>query len=152
MAERNDVELRWLAVDAKAMNLDHKPQDDFEKKAVQALISGQEEYELAEDDVYRHVGVITLSSECLRCRMPGRTSNKSRAGRACYRDSDCEEIGIPCERRASISCLYCRFSLGLQVILARWPLVGDALNSSLVAPERRLLIASAQAPVNYWHI
>lgn len=79
MAERNDVELRWLAVDAKAMNLDHKPQDDFEKKAVQALISGEEEYELAEDDVYRHVGVITLSSECLKCHMPGRTSNKSRA-------------------------------------------------------------------------
>lgn len=79
LAERDSVELRWLAVDAKAMNLDHKPRDEFEKQAVKSLGSGDEEYELAADGVYRHVGRITLSSDCLKCHMPGRTTNKSRS-------------------------------------------------------------------------
>jgi hypothetical protein len=78
MAERNGVELRWLAVDARAMNTDHKPRDGFEKDAVKALISGEDEYEQASDGVYRRVSAVTLHSECLKCHMPSRTSNKSR--------------------------------------------------------------------------
>lgn len=79
LAERDKVELRWLAVDAKAMNLDHKPRDHFERDAVKALVSGHDDYELAVGGVYRRVGRITLNSECLKCHMPGRTSNKSRS-------------------------------------------------------------------------
>jgi len=79
LAERNSIQLRWLVIDAKAMNTDHKPRDEFEKAAAQALGSGKEEYELVADGVYRRVGLITLSSECLKCHLPGRTSNKSRA-------------------------------------------------------------------------
>jgi Protein of unknown function (DUF3365) len=78
MAERNGVELHWLAVDTKAMNIDHKPRNEFEKEAVDVLVSGKEEHELAADGVYRHVGPITLGSECLKCHLPGRSSNKSR--------------------------------------------------------------------------
>jgi hypothetical protein len=79
LARRQNVGLRWLAVNAKPMNVDHTPKDDFEKRAVQALASGKEEYELAENGVYRHVGVITLASECLKCHLPNRTSTQDRA-------------------------------------------------------------------------
>jgi hypothetical protein len=78
LAERNDIELRWLAVEARAMNIDHNPRDEFETQAVKALRSGKDEYELAADGVYRHVGLITLGADCLKCHMSGRTSNKSR--------------------------------------------------------------------------
>ncbi|MDR3618893.1 MAG: DUF3365 domain-containing protein [Paludisphaera borealis] len=78
LAERDGVELHWLAVDTKAMNIDHAPRNEFEKEAVKVLVSGKEEYDLAGDGVYRRVGLITLGSECLECHLPGRTSNKSR--------------------------------------------------------------------------
>jgi hypothetical protein len=77
-AERDGVELHWLAVDTRAMNIDHKPRDEFEKEAVKVLVAGGEEHERAEDGVYRHVGVITLGADCLKCHSPARSSNKSR--------------------------------------------------------------------------
>lgn len=73
------VKLRWLAVNAQAMNDDHKPQGEFEQQAVEAIASGKEEFEAADDAVYRHVGTITLSSDCLKCHAPTRTNNKDRA-------------------------------------------------------------------------
>jgi hypothetical protein len=75
----HQVKLRWLAVNAQAMNIDHKPKDDFEKDAVKALASGKDEFELVENGVYRHVGAITLSAECLKCHVPNRTSLEDRA-------------------------------------------------------------------------
>ena len=39
----------------------------------------KDEYELSADGVYRYAGLITLRSECLKCHLPNRTSNKSRA-------------------------------------------------------------------------
>lgn len=79
LATRQQVELRWLAVNAQAMNVDHKPRTDFEHQAVRALAAGKEEFELVEEGVYRHVGVITLTSDCLKCHLPNRTSTKDRA-------------------------------------------------------------------------
>lgn len=76
---RRGVKLRWLAVNAQAMNDDHKPQGEFEQKAVEALTAGQDEYEEVKEGIYRHVGTITLSSDCLKCHAPTRTSNKDRA-------------------------------------------------------------------------
>ncbi|HEV7225275.1 MAG TPA: DUF3365 domain-containing protein [Pirellulales bacterium] len=78
LAARQKVELRWLVVDAEAMDVAHNPQNEFEKNAVKALGSGQDDYERAENGVYRHVGAITLSSECLKCHLPSRTSSKDR--------------------------------------------------------------------------
>ena len=72
------VELRWLAVNAEPMNVDHVAKSDFEKKAVQAIAAGQESYELAEGGVYRSVGAITLTSDCLKCHVPNRTSTRNR--------------------------------------------------------------------------
>lgn len=79
LSDRHKIRLRWLVVDAKPMNTDHKPRDEFEKEAAKAIESGKPEYEQVADGTYRHVGVIELGSECLKCHLPGRTSNKSRS-------------------------------------------------------------------------
>jgi len=79
LADRHKVELRWLAVTAPPMNVEHKPRDEFEKQAVAALAKGDAEFEQAADGVYRFAGAITLSSECLKCHLPNRTSTKDRA-------------------------------------------------------------------------
>lgn len=76
---RQQVELRWLAVNAEAMNADHKPRDDFEKQVVAAFTAGKDEHELIEDGRLRWAGMITLSSDCLKCHAPTRTNNKDRA-------------------------------------------------------------------------
>lgn len=78
LAERRKVELRWLVVDARAMNVDHNPRDDFEREAVKQFDAGKEEFESSRDGAYRYAGLITLGSECLKCHLPNRTSNKSR--------------------------------------------------------------------------
>jgi hypothetical protein len=78
LATRQNVQLRWLAVDAEAMNADHKPSTEFEKQAVKALTQGQTEFEQVDGGTYRHVGVITLTSDCLKCHSPTRTSNLDR--------------------------------------------------------------------------
>ena len=72
------VKIRWLSVNAPAMNVDHEPKDKFEKAAVQALTRGKQAYEAVDNGVYRHVGAITLTSECLKCHVPRRTSLEDR--------------------------------------------------------------------------
>ncbi|MCA9058356.1 MAG: DUF3365 domain-containing protein [Planctomycetaceae bacterium] len=71
--ERDEhVQLRWLAVDGVAMNTDHEPQTDFERKAVALLKQGQSAIEEVDGDVYRRAGPIRLSSHCLKCHVPDR--------------------------------------------------------------------------------
>ena len=79
LARSTDVELHWLVVDGQAMNVEHNPRNDFEKKAVKALSSGENEFELVQQGTYRYVGAITLSNECLKCHLPRRTSTEDRA-------------------------------------------------------------------------
>lgn len=79
LAERQKVELRWLAVNADAMNVDHRPRDPFERQAVKELAGGKKEFEQVSDNVYRFAGPITLTSDCLKCHAPTRTSNQDRA-------------------------------------------------------------------------
>jgi hypothetical protein len=78
LAGRRKVELRWLVVEGQAMNVDHKPKDEFEKQAVRALVEGKDEFDLSKNGVYRYAGPITLGSDCLKCHLPSRTSNRSR--------------------------------------------------------------------------
>lgn len=78
VARRQNVELRWLAINAQAMNVDHVAQSKFEKDAVAALSSGQTSFEQADGKTYRHVGAITLTSDCLKCHVPSRTSTRDR--------------------------------------------------------------------------
>ena len=76
-AEQN-VKLRWLAVEGLAMNSDHKPADEFERKAAAKLKAGEKFYEITADGVYRRAAPITLSGHCLKCHMPDRKSTRDR--------------------------------------------------------------------------
>lgn len=78
LAESRNVRLRWLAVDAQAMNVEHNAKDEFEQQAVKALASGRSDFEAADDGVYRFAGAITLGSECLKCHLPNRKSTADR--------------------------------------------------------------------------
>lgn len=77
--KRHHVQLHWLAVNAQAMNVDHKPRDEFEQQAVKTLASGKSEYEQIDPGVYRLASTITLTSDCLKCHAPNRTSNQDKA-------------------------------------------------------------------------
>jgi hypothetical protein len=73
------VAVRWLAVNADAMSVDHVPRDEFEKRAVGQLASGKSEFDSVEGDSFRYAGSIRLSARCLKCHVPLRSSNKERA-------------------------------------------------------------------------
>jgi hypothetical protein len=72
------VSLRWLAVEGLAMNADHKPADEFERKAAEKLKAGERSHEITTDGIYRRAAPITLSSHCLKCHMPDRKSTRDR--------------------------------------------------------------------------
>lgn len=72
------VKLRWLAVEGQAMNVEHKPKDEFETQAVQALKAGQRSYEETASGVYRRAAAITLTNQCLKCHLPDRKSTEDR--------------------------------------------------------------------------
>jgi hypothetical protein len=78
VAGRSGVELRWLVVEGRAMNVEHLPREGFETAAAEALAAGKGEHEAVADGRYRHAGAITLKAECLKCHLPGRSSNASR--------------------------------------------------------------------------
>ncbi len=71
------VEIRWLGVNA-TKDVDHKPQDDFEKRAAAAILKGATEYADVERGKYRHVGMIKIQNECLKCHVPNRQSLEDR--------------------------------------------------------------------------
>ena len=74
MEHRSNIKSRWIAVNAQAMSLDHKPKDQFEFDAAKALSLGKDVHEVVEDGVYRRAGPITLFSSCLKCHFPSRTA------------------------------------------------------------------------------
>jgi len=77
-AERRNINIRWLAVDAEPMNVDHRPQNDFEHAAVKALKSGESAWEETSGGQYLYAGAIRLTSQCLKCHVPNRTSTRDR--------------------------------------------------------------------------
>ncbi|HEV7280463.1 MAG TPA: DUF3365 domain-containing protein [Pirellulaceae bacterium] len=79
MKRAHGVEMAWLAVDAQAMDVGHKADDEFEKQAVEAIAGGAEDFGQVEGDRYRHAGRIRLASECLKCHLPQRTSTEDRS-------------------------------------------------------------------------
>ncbi len=78
VAERQKVELRWLAVQGEAMNVDHKPRDEFERKAAAAIDEGKEEFEQLDQGVYRRAAPVALTAECIKCHVPNRKSTEVR--------------------------------------------------------------------------
>ena len=79
LARSHSVQLRWLVVNANAMNVDNNPRTPFEKSAVKALAAGKTAFEAATPNSYQYVGSIRLSSQCLKCHVPRRTSTEDRA-------------------------------------------------------------------------
>lgn len=78
MEKKQQVKLRWLAVEGRAMNVDHTAATAFEKDAVQALSAGKAELEQIEKGIYYHAGAITLTNACLKCHVPDRKSTEDR--------------------------------------------------------------------------
>ncbi|RYD31994.1 MAG: DUF3365 domain-containing protein [Verrucomicrobiaceae bacterium] len=72
------VKVRWLAVDTKAMNVDHRADDAFEKKAVEVIAAGSDSHDMKEGSLYRYAGVIPLGNRCLKCHVPDRTDLEER--------------------------------------------------------------------------
>ena len=79
MARTHLVEIRWLGGNANK-GKDHLPKDRFEEDAVAAMFSGKEEYEAVEGGRYRHVGMIRIQNECLKCHVRDRKSLEDRFG------------------------------------------------------------------------
>ncbi|MEQ8853853.1 MULTISPECIES: DUF3365 domain-containing protein [Gimesia] len=78
--EVEKIKARWIAVNARAMSIDHEPKTDFEKKAAQELASGKEMYEKVENGVYQRAGAISLMHHgCLSCHVGfGKKNTKDR--------------------------------------------------------------------------
>jgi Protein of unknown function (DUF3365) len=75
----HNVKVRWLVVNAAILNVDHRPQDQFEMDAVKAIAAGKIQHDETADNEYRFAGRIRLSSQCLKCHVPNRTSTEDRA-------------------------------------------------------------------------
>lgn len=66
---KSGTKTRWIAVNAKAMSVDHEPADDFEKEAARRIAAGEKEVEQTGPDVYRYAGAIPLQENCIQCHM-----------------------------------------------------------------------------------
>ena len=70
ISDQESIEARWIAVNAKAMSIDHRPQNQFEKDAAKAIAAGKASYEVVEDGVYRRAqGISLMNKGCLGCHM-----------------------------------------------------------------------------------
>ena len=67
VGKKSGVKVRWIAVNAPAMNTDHEPTTAFEKKAAGELATGKAEYARVEGGYYLRAGPIPLGAGCVRC-------------------------------------------------------------------------------------
>lgn len=72
---QSKVEARWIAVNMKAMSIDHEPETKFEKAAARAIAKGRKHIEVVEKNFYRRAAAIPLSAGCVGCH--GGLSNGS---------------------------------------------------------------------------
>ncbi|MEW4491073.1 DUF3365 domain-containing protein [Thalassoglobus sp. JC818] len=78
LKRKYNVQLRWLAVDTPAMNIDHEPSNDLEKEAVRVLRNPEGHFESVEGNQFHFAGRIRLSTTCLGCHVPRRSDNDDR--------------------------------------------------------------------------
>lgn len=67
MQRTSKTEARWIAVNLKAMSLNHEPGTAFEKRAAQEIAEGKTDVETVEDGFYRRAGAIPLGVGCIGC-------------------------------------------------------------------------------------
>lgn len=73
-----DVEVTWMAVNAKAMSIDHQPKDAFQRAAAEAITGGAERHEEVAGGRFRYAGAIHLGNQCLKCHVPNRVTLEER--------------------------------------------------------------------------
>lgn len=66
---QSGAKTRWIAANAKAMNVDHEPADDFEKDAAKRISSGEKIVEQIDGNIYRFAGSVPLGNSCVQCHM-----------------------------------------------------------------------------------
>ena len=66
--QQHGTKSRWIAVNAPAMNLEHKPKKGFEQRAAKEL-SKKTRYEEVVDGVYYSARSITLFASCQKCHL-----------------------------------------------------------------------------------
>jgi hypothetical protein len=64
---RSNVEAQWIAVNMKAMSIDHVPKSEFAKMAAKEIAAGKPELEAVENGYYRRAGAIPLATGCVGC-------------------------------------------------------------------------------------
>jgi len=70
IARRENIKANWIAVNTRAMSIDHQPQDDFEKQAAKVIAAGKRDYERVEQGVYRRAeGISLMNRGCLGCHL-----------------------------------------------------------------------------------
>lgn len=79
LEENQGVTLRWMSVDTPPMNVDHKPESEFDLEAVRVIRSGKTSYESIVEDRYHHAGRIRLAASCLSCHLSRRSNNDPRS-------------------------------------------------------------------------
>lgn len=78
IARQENIKAKWIAVNAKAMSIDHEPEGEFEKQAVKEISAGKPTYERVEKGVYRRAFAVSLMNNgCLGCHLGfGANDNK----------------------------------------------------------------------------
>mgnify|MGYP001158244681 FL=1 len=66
--QQHGTKSRWIAVNAPAMNLEHKPKDGFEKRAAKELAK-KTRYEELDNGIYYSARSITLFASCQKCHL-----------------------------------------------------------------------------------
>lgn len=67
MEETSKIEATWIAVNTRAMSIDHQAETPFEKKAAAQLSDGKTDFEQVENGFYQRATVIPLTDGCLGC-------------------------------------------------------------------------------------
>ena len=78
IAHQENIQARWIAVNTRAMSIDHRPKDDFERQAAKLIAAGKRDYELVQDGVYRRAqGISLMNKGCLNCHVGFTVPGKS---------------------------------------------------------------------------
>lgn len=67
IARQSKIEARWIAVNTKAMSLNHEPKTDFEKQAAAELAAGKENLEKIVAGNYLRAARLELHAGCVSC-------------------------------------------------------------------------------------
>lgn len=64
---QSGMQARWIAVNTKAMSINHEPATPFEKQAAREIAEGKTSIDVIEDGYYRRAGAIPLDAGCVSC-------------------------------------------------------------------------------------